>query len=235
VCRDRDEPERRLTASDRRPACQGVGEGKLGGGGCIAYSLYRLGVFHSTGRAEQALDLAGEAIFQRRAREHIPSPRVGLCYPKAKVYTAGVTWCPEAVQHAVQAQQHRLHKVYPASEGGLPTADLQTLAESTAQSALVLLLEGTLAQTYSRSVRGGLEQITVDPHDPSPHDRPDLWRHSVAIRGGKLFDLFNPRGLGVESLRLHGNTAGSGGYMLKVLKAWSVKPAQTHGKRKRLA
>ena len=75
LCRDRDGAERRLTAA-QIAVLQGVGEGKLGGGGCIAYSLYRLGVFRSTGRAEEALDIAGEAIFQRRAREHTPSPRV---------------------------------------------------------------------------------------------------------------------------------------------------------------
>ena len=55
----------------------------------IAYALFKLGVFFSSDAARQALDMAGEAIFRRRSREHKPSPRVGLCYPKAKVYTAG--------------------------------------------------------------------------------------------------------------------------------------------------
>lgn len=212
---------------------QGIGDGKLGGGGCIAYALFKLGVFFSIDAARQALDMAGEAIFRRRSREHKPSPRVGLCYPKAKVYTAGLTWCPEAIQHAIQGAKHRLHKVYPPRNSS--SATLQTLVESTSNSGQMLLVEGTLAQVYTRSVKGRLTQIIVDPDDPSPEENPELWRHSLAIRDGKLFDLYNRRGLHVENLWLTGNTIGAGGYMCEIVKAWSVKPPQTRGKRKQWA
>jgi hypothetical protein len=213
---------------------QGIGDGKVGGGGCIAYALFKLGVFRSIGHAMVALDIAGEAIFRRRAHEHKPSPHVGLCYPKIKVYTAGLTWCPEAVQHAVQAANYRLHKVHPAPNTPTMPA-LQTLVESTATSAQMLLLEGTLAQVSLRSVRGCVEEIVIDVEDPSPQESPELWRHTLAIRDGKLYDLYCPRGLAVENLWLTDNEIGAGGYMCEIAKVWSVKPQQSRGKRKQLA
>jgi hypothetical protein len=237
VCRpvELGEPDQSFTA-DQIATMQGVGDGTVGAGGCIAYALFKLGVYPSIGAASQALDNAGEAIFQRRVHEHKPSPRTGLCYPKAKVYTAGLTWCPEAIQHAVQATRHRLHKVYPApaSSTHMP-AKLQTLIESTGHSAQMLLLEGTLAQTSVRDIGGCIKQITIDVEDPSPEERPELWRHTLAIRDGKLFDLYNPRGLHVTNLRLMDNVVGDGGYMCGVAKVWSVKPPASRGKRKEWA
>ena len=80
--------ETELTAAQIAVASQGVGQGKIGGGGCIAYALFKLGVFRSIDQAKLALDRAGAAIFRRRARVHKPSPYAGLCYPKAKVCVA---------------------------------------------------------------------------------------------------------------------------------------------------
>ena len=233
VCRPT-EPEQPLTA-DQIAAMQGIGDGTVGVGGCIAYALFKLGVYSSTGAARQALDTAGEAIFQRRAHEHRPSPRVGLFYPKAKVYTPGLTWCPEAIQHAVQAARHRLHKVYPAPASSTHMPALQTLVESTGHSAQMLLLEGTLAQTSLRDIGGCIKEITIDVEDPPPEERPELWRHTLAIRDGKLFDLYNPRGVHVENLHLVGNTIGDGAYMCGIAKVWSVKPPDSRGKRKQWA
>ena len=228
------EPEQSLTI-DQIVAMQGVGDGRAGGGGCIAYALFKLGVYTSIGAAKKALDSAAEAIYQRRAYKHKPSPRAGLCYPKSKVYTTGLTWCPEAVQHAVQAAKHRLHKVYPASASSPHMPALQTLVESTRHSAQRLLFEGTLAQISLRDIRGRVKEIVIDFEDPSPEERPELWRHTLAIRDGKLFDLYNPRGVHVENLRLSGNTIGDGAYMCRVAKVWSVKPPDSRGKRKQWA
>eukprot|EP01043_Picozoa_sp_COSAG02_P006871 COSAG02_NODE_200_length_29507_cov_440.183487_16_plen_166_part_00 len=159
VCRPT-EPEQPLNA-EQIATMQGVGDDTVGAGGCIAYALFKLGVYPSIGAARQALDTAGEAIFQRRAREHKPSPRVGLCYPKSKLYTEGLTWCPEAIQHAVQAARHRLHKVYPAPASSTHMPALQTLVESTEHPAQKLLLEGTLAQTSLRDI-GGCKQSDIN-------------------------------------------------------------------------
>ena len=87
-CRREPVDETELTTVQIAVASQGVGEGKIGGGGCIAYALFKLGVFRSIDQAKLALDRAGEAIFRRRARVHKPSPYAGLCYPKAKVCVA---------------------------------------------------------------------------------------------------------------------------------------------------
>ena len=62
-----------------------------GGGGCYAYGICKLGVYHAFGEAKHALDMAGEAIYQRRAREHKASTHLPT-YPRAKVYNARLTW-----------------------------------------------------------------------------------------------------------------------------------------------
>ena len=199
-------------AADKIAIAQGISDGTTGGGGCYAYGICKLGVYRTFGEAKRALDMAGEAIYQRRAREHKASTRLPT-YPRAKVYNAGLTWCPEAIQHAVQGARHRIHRAWcPNSDN----VDLQTLVESTGHSAQMLLLEGTLAQVFLCNVRGHLEEITIDAEDPSPEEKPELWRHTLAVRGGKLFDMYNPRGLGVEHLRLAGNEIGPGAYMRKL-------------------
>jgi hypothetical protein len=149
-------------------------------------------------------------------------------------YTAGLTWCPEAIQHVVQAAKYRLHKVFPVSSSEMSTT-LQTLVHSTGDSKLMLLLDGTLAQVSIRCEGDALNEITVDADDPSPQDCPALWRHTLAVRDGKFFDLYNPRGLHASNLRLTGNVVGGGAYMLKITKVWSVKPPQSKGKRKQWA
>jgi hypothetical protein len=199
-------------AADEIAIAQGISDGTTGGGGCYAYGICKLGVYRTFGEAKRALDMAGEAIYQRRAREHKASTHLPT-YPRAKVYNAGLTWCPEAIQHAVQGARHRIHRAWcPNSDN----VDLQTLVESTGHSAQMLLLEGTLAQVFLCNVRGHLEEITIDAEDPSPEEKPELWRHTLAVRGGKLFDMYNPRGLGVEHLRLAGNEIGPGAYMRKL-------------------
>ena len=228
--RELDETGHDFTA-DKIAIAQGISDGTTGGGGCYAYGICKLGVYRTFGEAKHALDMAGEAIYQRRAREHKASTHLPM-YPRAKVYNAGLTWCPEAIQHAVQGARHRIHRAWcPNSDN----VDLQTLVESTGHSAQMLLLEGTLAQVFLCSVRGHLEEITIDAEDPSPEEKPELWRHTLAVRGGKLFDMYNPRGLGVEHLRLTGNEIGSGAYMLRITKGWSIKTPQSRGTRKRWA
>ena len=44
-CRREPVDETELTTVQIAVASQGVGEGKIGGGGCIAYALFKLGVF----------------------------------------------------------------------------------------------------------------------------------------------------------------------------------------------
>jgi hypothetical protein len=91
-CRREPVDETELTTVQIAVASQGVGEGKIGGGGCIAYALFKLGVFRSIDQAKLALDRAGEAIFRRRARVHKPSPYHTQAYAIRRLKCALLSW-----------------------------------------------------------------------------------------------------------------------------------------------
>ena len=75
-----------------------------GGGGCIAYAMSKLRVFATAKKATAALDRASEKVLAAR--------RVGEPgHPEVKVYTRSLTWCPEAIQRALQASRCHFTKV----------------------------------------------------------------------------------------------------------------------------
>ena len=111
-----------------------------GGGGCIAYALSKLRVFPNAKKAIAALDRASEKVLAAR--------RVGEPgHPEVKVYTRSLTWCPEAIQRAVQASRCHFTKVRLEFENQDSLKDF--LQDGTFLHER-FLVEGSLAQHYLR-------------------------------------------------------------------------------------
>ena len=89
-----------------------------GGGGCIAYAMSKLRVFATAKKATAALDRASEKVLAAR--------RVGEPgHPEVKVYTRSLTWCPEAIQRALQASRCHFTKVRLECRSGRQAARLR--------------------------------------------------------------------------------------------------------------
>ena len=174
-----------------------------GGGGCIAYALSKLRVFATAKKATAALDRASEKVLAAR--------RVGEPgHLEVKVYTRSLTWCPEAIQRALQASRCHFTKVRFENE------NQDSLKEFLQDGTFLherLLVEGTLAQHY-------LRQGTLRVNDPEDkHNGPwdPVWCHSVAVTGAKLFDLYNPRGMHQSHLSQENKP-----YFLLIKKVWRI-------------
>jgi hypothetical protein len=68
-----------------------------------------------------------------------------------------------------------------------------------------LMIEGTLAQTYTRmdGRTGSTKMVTVDVGDLPPSENPGLWCHTIAIRRGMIYDPYHvapPQHLGSAPL-----------------------------------
>jgi hypothetical protein len=186
-----------------------------GGGGCIAYALCALGLFPTQKKAAAALDAAGAQIHERDRSKNGDDN----C---SKVYTKGETWCVEAILHVCNALRYDFINV-AKGPGGDPDNNIRMAIAAAAAGGAQhsYLLEGTLAQTYLRTYASGkMEVKTLDPDDPPPSTDPYLWRHSVAIRCGRLWDLYNPtHGLSVEHLLQTKQP-----YFFRISKLWRIQP-----------
>ena len=191
-----------------------------GGGGCIAYALCALGLFPTQKKAAAALDAAAAHIYERDRSKN----GADNC---SKVYTEGESWCVEAISQVCNDLRYDFIKV--AKEPGDRRHNKQVIRsaiEAAADGEQCYLLEGTLAQTYLRKYANGKTELkTVDPEDPPPTVDPHLWRHSVAIRGGRLWDLYNPtHGLSLEHLLQTQHP-----YFFRIARLWKISgpnPAQ---------
>ena len=176
-----------------------------GGGGCVAYALSKLRVFPTAKKAIAALDRASEKVLAAR---RVSEPD----HPEVKVYTKSLTWCPEAIQRALQASRFNFTRVRLKNETQDSLEDF--LQEGTFLDERILV-EGTLAQRY-------LRQGTLHVNDPEDvHNGPldPVWCHSVAVTGAKLFDLYNPRGIHKSHL-----TQENKPYFLLIKKVWRITP-----------
>ena len=88
---------------------QGFGDELCGGGGCIAYALWKLGVFKSQKTAMATLNACAERLYQGKLHQDKD-------YPRNKVYIKDMTWCPEAVQNAVQSVQFMMKKILTSDD-----------------------------------------------------------------------------------------------------------------------
>ena len=176
-----------------------------GGGGCVAYALSKLRVFPTAKKAIAALDRASEKVLAAR---RVSEPD----HPEVKVGTKSLTWCPEAIQMALQASRFNFTRVRLKNENQDSLEDF--LQEGTFLDERILV-EGTLAQRY-------LRQGTLHVNDPEDvHNGPldPVWCHSVAVTGAKLFDLYNPRGIHKSHL-----TQENKPYFLLIKKVFRITP-----------
>ena len=176
-----------------------------GGGGCIAYALSKLRVFPNAKKAIAALDRASEKVLAAR---RVSEPD----HPELKVGTKSLTWCPEAIQMALQASRFNFTRVKLKDETQDSLEDF--LQEGTFLDERILV-EGTLAQRY-------LRQGTLHVNDPEDeHNVPldPVWYHSVAVTGANLFDLYNPRGIHKSHL-----TQENKPYFLLIKKVFRITP-----------
>ena len=206
---------------------QGFGDELCGGGGCIAYALWKLGVFKSQKTAMATLNACAERLYQGKLHQDKD-------YPRNKVYIKDLTWCPEAVQNAVQSVQFMMKKILTNDDivqHRMPV----NLQEMISEPDNRLLMEGTLGSEYFDIKTGSMVQ--TDPDDPtSSEEDPDAWCHTIGIRNGKILDTFHPNGLSVDHLRLSGNdlqpledTDGQvlrASYMHRISKVWILTRPQ---------
>ena len=81
----------------------------------------------------------------------------------------------------------------------------------------LLLVDGLLAKRYRRFTSGNWAWKVNDADDPtSPERAPEKWRHIVAVFGGNLWDMYNPKGLHADHL------VTSSPYMLKIYKIHKI-------------
>ena len=189
----------------------------MGNGGCTAHALFKLGVFATVGQAKVALNAAGEQILAKRRAE------VRGDYERLRVYKADDYWLHEVIKVAVVKAGYDFRK--------LDLTDAQcSLAEEVHKGAV--LIDGIQNQHW---MKGTVSEET-NPHCSwhtnapdytglGPEAAPGRWRHSIAVKKGRVLeqrdDEFSARWLWMGE----GNRPNpERGYMRRILKAYTVTP-----------
>jgi hypothetical protein len=133
----------------------------VGGGGCVAWSLFMLGLFKSVDGAKKELN------------DCISTASVD---PKWSV--PDDTWHPEVVKQAVTKQGYHFNKI------NLETANLRAELKTGD-----LLVDGVLNNSFVKSWRGEESRYYTDEEDKTtPVNNEGGWRHATAVHNGRILD-----------------------------------------------
>jgi hypothetical protein len=133
----------------------------VGGGGCVAWSLFMLGLFKSVDGAKKELN------------DCISTASVD---PKWSV--PDDTWHPEVVKQAVTKQGYHFNKI------NLETANLRAELKTGD-----LLVDGVLNNSFVKSWRGEESRYYTDEEDTTtPVNNEGGWRHATAVHNGHILD-----------------------------------------------
>jgi hypothetical protein len=187
----------------------------MGNGGCTAHALFKLGVFATVGQAKVALNAAGEQILAKRREEERGD------YERLRVYKADDYWLHEVIKVAVVKAGYDFHKLDLVQD---------SLAEEVRKGAV--LIDGIQNQHWMK----GTVSDETNPHCSwhtnapdytglGPEAAPGRWRHSIAVKKGRVLeqrdDEFSARWLWMGE----GNRPNpERGYMRRILKAYTVTP-----------
>ena len=175
-----------------------------GAGGCLAYALCKLCCYSSPRKARAALDGAGEWVLAKRtSAETVHDPQ--------SVFCPGQTWCPEAIQVALQKCCFSISRVRDYVQAQAILKDKNVKGS--------FLVEGTLAQEYWRNVGGKATLHVNDPEDDHAGPNDPVWCHTVALSDNGLFDRYNPRGIVKTHL-----TQDEKPYFMRIKKVWHITP-----------
>ena len=175
-----------------------------GAGGCLAYALCMLRCYSSPRKARAALDGAGEWVLAKRTSAE-------TVYDPQSVFCPGQTWCPEAIQVALQKRRFSISKVRDWVQAQAILKDKKVKGS--------FLVEGTLAQEYWRNVGGKATLHVNDPEDDHAGPNDPVWCHTVALSDNGLFDRYNPRGIVKTHL-----TQDEKPYFMRIKTVWRITP-----------
>lgn len=178
-----------------------IGE-TLGGGGCVAVALCRLGVIESVKVAKERLNAQME-LFAAKSR---PDQRVSEF-----VGVPDDHWHKEIVKMAVLDAGYHFKKL-----------DLKTVDLAKELKSGLYLIDGVLNDSFVERLKGKEVRYDTDPADESnPRENEAEWRHAIAVKDGRVLE----KGFDMSSdwLWLKRSTPDpKRGYMLKVLVAYRI-------------
>lgn len=168
----------------------------LGSGGCVAHTLYRLGIFASVEDATTRLNYEIAPVLARKLLAFDYSSDGGFLdtdeVARRSVGIRDNCWGVEVMASALGKAGYNVLEI------DLETVDLGALLRGAGR----FLVDGVLNLEYTAA--DGVTVITNDPMDdtlPSPAEAPERWRHSVAVIDGTIFEQMD-RELSVECLWL---------------------------------
>ena len=107
----------------------------------------------------------------------------------------------EAISQVLDARGFTMKKIAPRHHRSTIENEAQEVNECGLRP--TYLVEGTLAKRYRRMLPTTKKFVwrTNDEDDPtSPSSAPHARRHCIAVLDGKIYDLYNPKGLHADHL-----------------------------------
>jgi len=183
----------------------------VGNGACTAVALTSLKVFDNKSDAIKALD-ARILVFMLTIRPDFRTPE--------HVGVAGDRWHQDIVKQAVVSMGYHFHKL-----------DLNIVSLKDALKSGTYLVDGVMNNSHlRRGHHGKMYWIEQDPADSSdPRTEEMKWRHSIAVRDGRVLDPNYGTDMSVRYLWLDANNEPDRdkGYMLKLLKVYRIFKCKT--------
>jgi hypothetical protein len=192
----------------------------MGGGGCTAHALFKLGVFETVGHAKRALNVAGGQVLAKRRNIECGD------YQQERVYKPDDYWLHEVVKVAVVDAGYDFRKL------NLDTCSLPDEVKG------AVLIDGIQNRDWMKGTvsdktnpRHSWYENAPDDTGPGPEAAPERWRHSIAVKDGRVLEQndeeFSAKWLWVGE----GNRPNpERGYMRRILKAYTVLRAADTGR-----
>ena len=192
----------------------------MGNGGCTAHALFKLCVFATVVGAKATLNAAGDRILAKRREE------VRDDYERERVYKPDDYWLHEVIKIAVVEAGYDFRKL------NLDTCSLPDEVKG------AVLIDGIQNRDWMKGTvsdktnpRNSWYENAPDDTGPGPEAAPERWRHSIAVKDGRVLEQndeeFSAKWLWVGE----GNRPNpERGYMRRILKAYTVLRAADTGR-----
>lgn len=200
-------------SSGLSPGPPGRSAGEIvGNGGCTAVALWKIGVFASKSDACSTLNAAIETYKPTIRSDYRVPEHVGV--PDDR-------WHQAVVKEAVISKGFHFHKI-----------DIATVSLKDEFKKGTFLVDGVMNNRHLRRGSGGnMYLIEPDPDDKTdPREEEMHWRHSIAVRDGRVLDPATGTDMSTAYLWLDANNVPDPdkGYMLKILKVYRIFKCKTN-------